>query len=241
MSRTWERARYLTRMLGWKSASARGIAKFFSFVYRHEVAYVAISFQDDLETSKDIVGRVDEYGTGTALVETPAALDGYEAAMLPEIPYSKLRRFLEGDSKRIVILAIRPDEKSDGRKVIGYGRFERGIFTVWKGRIERPMPDDFLWFHDNFVAPAYRGQRVHLFIRLAIYDYCRAHGITRSCGTIQAHNVSSIRAYRNRSNSANRLLGPIEHVRILGGLYRWSTPWPKIEPWLMPPADAGCP
>ena len=59
-------------------------------------------------------------------------------------------------------------------------------------------------------------------LRAAEHDYDRAHGISRSCGTVAGHNLPSLRALEGR------IRGTIKLRLFLGGLYTRVTPWEEV-------------
>jgi GNAT superfamily N-acetyltransferase len=123
-----------------------------------------------------------------------------------------------------LILARRAKQDEACHEVVGYSIMEIGAFSVAgiKGRISK----DILFVHHTEVADKYRGQRIAERISRARNDYCRSHGIRKSCTAHRPDNTTSARAFRK---FGSRILCYAVRVSLLRGLFVWHTPWKKIE------------
>jgi len=123
-----------------------------------------------------------------------------------------------------LILARRAKQDAIGLEIAGYSIMELGGFSAAgiKGKISK----DILFVYHTEVAHKYRGQRIAQVITRARNDYCRNHGIKKSCTAHRPDNTPSERAFRK---FGSRLLCYAVRVSILRGLFVWHTPWKKIE------------
>jgi GNAT superfamily N-acetyltransferase len=68
-----------------------------------------------------------------------------------------------------------------------------------------------IWGAHNYVAPAYRGQRIAGQIRRFVYLQLQSEGYKRSAGLVETLNRSALQTW---ASPANRLLGALFFVRI---------------------------
>jgi hypothetical protein len=118
----------------------------------------------------------------------------------------------------------RPEQDGAGKEVVGYSVAEVGGFS--SVGISGKLPKDTLFVHYSEVTAKYRGQRIAQLLTKARNEYCRKHGIKKSCTTHTPSNISSERAFRK---AGSRLLCHAVRVSLFRGLVVWHTPWKKIE------------
>ena len=123
----------------------------------------------------------------------------------------------------VILLARRPKNNGSGKEVVGYAIYQQGVFSVF-GHL-RKISSDFLFTHYGEVLPEYRGQRIQQMSIRARIRYCRSNGIKKCCSSVGIYNRPSIIGRRGGST----ITGTIEQVSVFGGLFKWETPWEKIE------------
>lgn len=80
-----------------------------------------------------------------------------------------------------------------------------------------------IWGAHNYVAPAYRGQRIAGQIRRFVYLQLQSEGYKRSAGLVETLNRSALQTW---SSPANRLLGTLFYVRTGNFvIYRIGRTW----------------
>jgi hypothetical protein len=128
-------------------------------------------------------------------------------------------------SEGCTLFFLRRNKKDgDEREIVGYSVAEVGGFS--SVGISGKLPKDTQFVHYSEVTAKYRGQRIAQLLTKARYEYCRKHGIKKSCTTHTPSNISSERAFRK---AGSRLLCHTVRVSLFRGLVVWHTPWKKIE------------
>lgn len=214
---------YLYHGDGAKAVALQLARKLMAPLYQRERQYISIhTIQDRDPLASLLPGAGENLGIECLVVETPEALRGVEAELPSATLADHLRTRLAQGS--IVVLARQAQTMGGGKKVVGYGVCQRGVFSAL-GRTGR-IAADILFSHYTEVLPAYRGQRIFQLIREAQFEYCRGQGLKKLCGVATVHNRSAILA---RTRTGEALVGTVERVALLGGLFVWETPWERIE------------
>jgi hypothetical protein len=123
-----------------------------------------------------------------------------------------------------LFLLRRAKQDGAGHEILVYSVAEVGGFS--SVGICGKLPKDILFVHYSEVSAKYRGQRIAQLLTKARNEYCRNHGIKKSCTTHTPGNISSERAFRKAGSG---LLCHAVRLSFFRGLIVWHTPWKKIE------------
>jgi L-amino acid N-acyltransferase YncA len=197
--------------------------KLLTSLYHREAQYILLKRVASQEASRPGPREGSETETTCLLVESVEALQ--EVAR--EIP-TTMRDSVDQLKQRvaqgcIVTLARRPQKAAAGQQVIGYGIYERGVFSAL-GR-QGTVSSDLLFNHYIEVLPEYRGQRIADVMRRAIDVYCRAQRLTKRCTVVSPSNESSL---RSDLRFGYTIVGTVARVSLLQGLFVWETSWESI-------------
>lgn len=191
-------------------------------IYQRESQYIVIrNFQEP--SSMDLLnGWQDSSMTEGVIIESPEALREVQGEFEDAVLVDSLQaRLAQGC---VVFVARRPRKTGSGKVVVGYFICQRGMFSAL-GRQQKVSPD-LLFGHHTEVLPSYRGQRIYQQLRATAFEYCRTHGLKTYCGVTTTYNRSSIQA---KARTGETIVGTVDRVAVLGGLFVWETPWEKIE------------
>jgi GNAT superfamily N-acetyltransferase len=193
-------------------------------IYRRQAAYVFghVITPGDAGATFHAEGESSE--VECLIVESAAALDDCQMEIPAVFRDSADTLKSRLDQGCIVILAYLPGAKAPDKHIVGYSLRQRGVFSAL-GR-QRNISADILFTHYVEVLPEYRGQRLASRLTGAALEYCRKNGLTRLCSVVMTHNQPSIQ-YTLRVGFA--IIGTVERVSILKGLFVWETPWQHIE------------
>ena len=193
-------------------------------LYSRQVQYITLKRLDRPEATISGNGTAEEGETECLVVESPEALQ----ALAQEIP-SSFRDSVDALKMRlaqgcVMFLARRPSKDGSGKEVVGYDLSERGIFSAL-GR-GKTLSADVVFGHHIEVLPAYRGERIVNLIAATRNEYFRQQGVRIQCGVISPQNHAALR-YSHRRGS--KIVGTVQRISFLRGLFVWETPWEKIE------------
>ncbi|MEW6298983.1 MAG: hypothetical protein AB1671_14810 [Thermodesulfobacteriota bacterium] len=193
-------------------------------VYHYQMQYIT-SRRLDRDVVDDLANQTRErLKIECLVVESTEAFQ----AVKDEIP-SSMRDSVDDLNRRlaqgcIITLARKPKDEGGGKEVIGYSIAERGVFSAL-GRRGKVSPD-VLFGHYVEILPQYRGQRIHILITTARDTHCLKYGLKKNCGVISPQNYPSLRSSRRRGS---RIVGIVQRVSVLRGLFVWETPWERIQ------------
>jgi len=220
IKREWRYLVYLYRGSGVIEIIRHIARKLITLIYERQVEHITVRRvhgQDPVEP-----GRIEGNNSTT---------DGLSVERLESLHYmwSEISHLGSSDNLTnrlqrgaIVFLAIR--KTGSGRQLVGYGIFQRGIFWV-HGRAAE-VSSDVLFSRYIEVLAEYPGQRVFQLIRETSIEYCKNHGLKRLYSVVPTNNRPSIQAL---TWNGDEVVGIVERISILRGLYRWETPWERIE------------
>ena len=197
-------------------------------VCHREVQYIRgrnIKSQD--RNSSETTGTVGDRTEGYVILETPESVNEFKHELpssFRDSPVTLEGRLEEGC---FVILARKQQENSAEWKVIGYLIAERGVFSVLGEK--RNVGSDVLYGHYYEVLPEFRLQGIGNLMIHVMEEYARQNGLKRYYALVSPKNAIAV---RNLERKSDEILGKAERVSILRGLYRWQTPWEKIEKML---------
>ncbi len=186
-------------------------------IYRHEVQYILMK---DPDLNFDPSAANAE--VRNCVIETVNGLQQIETELPAIIPLETIRRRLETGC--IAVFAYRERAEKEEKEIVGYSICERGVFSSLGRR--RSVSSEVLFTHDTVVLPDYRGQRILQCLTAARVEYGQTRGIKRYYSALSPTNRSS---YRGFMRDGLRIVGTVERISFLGGLFVWETPWEKIE------------
>lgn len=216
--------RYFYRGTGVTGVVLQIARKLIAPFYQREVQYILIQSIESQDAADPVNKEGDSSGTECLILESSESLCAVES----EIPSSF--RYSVADLKEhlaqgcIVFLARRPKNTGSGKEVVGYNISQRGVFSAF-GR-KRRISSDILFTHYTEVLPEHRGQRIQQILIRARIEYCQMNRLKKRCATVGTENRPSILA---AMRVAPTIVGTIERVSVLGGLFVWETPWERIE------------
>ena len=126
---------------------------------------------------------------------------------------------------RFVILVQRVTPNTVVPQIVGFRMCQRGTFQA--AGMQTRLSFETLFVHQNEVLPKHRGQRVTQLLGDGTLAHCRRRGIRKVCGAIRSENVPSLRAHMR--DTGNRIVGTIERVEAIGGLYRRLAPASVVQ------------
>ncbi len=229
LSKLTGRLTYLIRSRGFWGTLQRAFAQLLSPILRVDNFYISMSYYNSGFDVGEERPDGDDKGIHTVIVESAEELEKFGDEIDDYFGLDASRDFLAGGPKRFIVLSQKR-HKGGSSQVAGIRTCEIGVFSIWEGKRRIELPDNTMMVHNNEVHPKYRGQRVTAISRKALYAYALKKGVNRTAGTIETHNLSSLKAHARRTDGRRSALkGKIRRVRILGGLIDWMTPAGKIK------------
>lgn len=194
-------------------------------LYSRQVQYITLRRLDPPAAATAVITKAArEMEIECLVVDSPAAL----AAVAREIP-AAFRDSVETLTQRVaqgcvVVLAWRPRQEGSGKEVVGYNISERGVFSALGRR--SLISADVVFEHYMEVLPAYRGQRIVNLLSATRDEYFRQRGVRIRCGVISPQNHAALRSSPRKGST---IVGTVQRLSLLRGLFVWETPWEHIE------------
>jgi len=221
--RKWQKLLELYRERGFRKTVAELLRVLITSIWHREVVFIRGRIIEGLT----FFGSNEEVDASTVecrTLQSPLAIEQVKQ----EIPASfrdstdSLKKRLEEGC--IVILARKQREGTQEHEVLGYLIAEKGVFSALGRKIK--VGPDVLYFHYYEVLPAYRRKGIANLLVRAMEDYARSNGLRKYYALVSAKNPVARQILRGKSNE---MLGKVERMSILRGLYVRETPWQEIE------------
>ena len=152
-----DRVDYLRRSLGVWGTFRRLVALGMRPIIRIDRCHLMIRELDSEIASVREGSIEDERGAQAIDVSSPLELETFRTEFVDYFDYDKCRAFLQGDHKRIISI-VRMPSQNDRWRIVAVRTMERGVFSIWNGKIHLELPDDHIMIHEHEVHPIYRGQ-----------------------------------------------------------------------------------
>ncbi len=216
--------RYFYRGTGVKGVIREIARKLISPIYKREVHYLMVLNIESQEATDFVNQEEDSPGTECMTLESAESLRTVQSEIPSSFRYSveDLKECLEQGC--VVFLARRPRKSGSGKEVVGYSISQQGVFLAL--RHERRISPDIFFGRYIEILPEYRGQRIRQMITRVVIEYHRSKGVKKYYGTIEIYNRPSILASLRGGETR---VGTFERVSVLGGLFKWQTPWERVE------------